>query len=182
MNIIIKISALSVLFALLNISFVFGAEYISFGSYPQSQVIPTEEIENAAYDSNGDGEAGNDKYRRAEDENGNYIYFKYEPISWEVLNIDNETFYAAKYILDSLKYDEQEDMYVSGLGGSLKYALAAEWETATIRKRLNSDFYNAAFTSEEKEKLTSISGDKISLLTVSQAESMEQISLKKTMY
>lgn len=157
----------------------FGAEYAAFGSYPQRQVSPTPEIEKALYDSRCDGEVGGEKYRRVENEDGEYCYYKYEPIYWEVIKSGGESLLVSMVILDSRVFDEQEDKYVPWGNTELKYADSVTWEDSSVRTWLNSDFYNSAFDSGERSKLASSGGDRVWLLSVSEAKELEENSLKK---
>ena len=60
-----------------------------------------------------------------------------EPIEWRVLSIEgDEALLVSRYALDSKPYDAK--------GGH------AYWGKSTLRAWLNSDFYDAAFTEEEK--------------------------------
>lgn len=60
-----------------------------------------------------------------------------EPLEWRVLKIEgNEALCITEYGIDSVAY--------STAGGW------ARWRTATLRDWLSNDFYNAAFTDEEK--------------------------------
>ena len=82
---------------------------------------------------------------------GDYIKFgKYEQdnntsngkeaIEWLVLDVrGGKAFVISKNALDAKAYDE-EDVNVT-------------WETCTLRKWLNNDFYNSAFTSSEKSRI-----------------------------
>lgn len=71
---------------------------------------------------------------------GNYYQsdsVKKEPIEWRVLSVDgDDVFLLADKLLDSKAYH--------GPGG------LASWSESTIRNWLNNDFYNAAFSDEEK--------------------------------
>ena len=60
-----------------------------------------------------------------------------EPIEWVVLSkTKSQLFVISKYALDSMPYDfEYKDV---------------TWETCSLRKWLNENFYNAAFNKEEK--------------------------------
>lgn len=140
-------------------------DYVMFGSYPQTEVSGeqlTTEIINAEYDSYGDAVVDGQKYRRvyrgqanysssnyAErfyDWKGTYAYFKYEPITWRVLENDGKTlFLMADSVIDCRQYAEND--------GSVT------WETSYIRKWLNGygifgeykwSFINYAFTEEEQ--------------------------------
>ncbi len=63
-----------------------------------------------------------------------------EPIEWQVLEIkDGKALIISKYGLDCLPYNET-------------YA-AVTWEDCTLRKWLNRDFLNAAFTPAERENI-----------------------------
>ena len=90
----------------------------------------------------------------------NTIYwFKFEPIDWRVL--DPETgLVMCETIIDSQPYSNTI-YYNSGASGS-RYAYfndssytnyANDYETSSIRKWLNNDFYNTAFTDSEKKEI-----------------------------
>ena len=82
---------------------------------------------------------------------GDYIKFgKYEQdnntsngketIEWLVLDVkDGRVLVISKYALDAESYNNEYENVT--------------WETSTLRKWLNNDFYNAAFTSTEKNKI-----------------------------
>ena len=60
-----------------------------------------------------------------------------EAIEWEVLDVDGENaLLLSHYILDSVKYNEVLN--------------DVTWKTCSLRNWLNNDFYNAAFSDEEK--------------------------------
>lgn len=179
MRFLLRLLPLTFTIAFINSIIVFGADYIEFGSYPQSLVTPTAEITGAAYDSYNDAQAGSNKYRRVLNSDGEYEYFKYEPLYWEVVNTGSETLLVSRYIIDSQKYDEQEDKYVE-YGGGLKYASSVTWEESSLREWLNSEFYSTAFSSEEKSKIKTVSSDNVRLLSSSEAENLDTSSLKKT--
>ncbi len=64
-----------------------------------------------------------------------------EPIEWIVLSNDNdELLVLSKYALDHKKYNETYDRMT--------------WANCTLRKWLNDDFYNAAFSNTEKGLIT----------------------------
>ena len=87
-----------------------------------------------------------DKYKK-----GDYITFgSYEqdgnkengaePIEWEILDVKNgKLLVISRYILDAKPYNEE-----SG---------DVTWETCTLRKWLNKDFYDSAFKAGEKKKI-----------------------------
>lgn len=64
-----------------------------------------------------------------------------EDIEWIVLdsNNDGELFLISRYILDIQPFNKE--------------LCAITWENSSIRKWLNDNFYNVAFTDEEKEKI-----------------------------
>ena len=63
-----------------------------------------------------------------------------EPIEWMVLECDGKTAtLISKYVLDLVKYGEAN--------------LDVTWESSKVRKWLNGDFLNSAFTVQEKELL-----------------------------
>jgi len=64
-----------------------------------------------------------------------------EPIEWQVLEIkDGKALLISKYGLDEKPYNTE-------------YKLVT-WETCTLRRWLNNDFMNAAFTGEEQGRIT----------------------------
>ena len=74
---------------------------------------------------------------------GNYMITSSEnkdAIEWIVLDKQNgKTLLLSKYIIDCKCYNETRDKVT--------------WETCSLRKWLNNDFYNAVFTNDEKNKI-----------------------------
>ena len=65
-----------------------------------------------------------------------------EAIEWEVLDVqDGEALIISKYALDAKPYNQELQ--------------SVTWETCTLRKWLNDDFYNTAFSSADKLKIQS---------------------------
>ncbi len=93
-------------------------------------------------------------------DNGYYTntvyWFKFEPIDWRVL--DPATgLVMCETIIDSQPYSNT--IYSNG-GGTYGYFndssyknYASDYETSSIRKWLNNDFYNTAFTDSEKKEI-----------------------------
>lgn len=94
-----------------------------------------------------------------------------EAIEWIVLEKENSKFYTnilliSKYCLDVQPYHTRNE--------------DTKWYYCTLRRWLNSDFYNYTFSDEEKNKMGSIDSDvlgsrwstydKVSLLSVSEVE------------
>lgn len=95
-----------------------------------------------------------------QDDNGystNTVYwFKFEPIDWRVL--DPATgLVMCETIIDSQPYSNT--IYSNGSGrynyfnDSSYTNYASDYETSSIRKWLNNDFYNTAFTDSEKKEI-----------------------------
>lgn len=77
-----------------------------------------------------------------------------ENIAWLVLErTDEKLFIISKYALDSKPYSEKDD-------SASDYYVA--WENCTLRKWLNEDFLNTAFSSDEQAKIetVTVSADK----------------------
>ena len=96
-------------------------------------------------------------YNSIQDDNGYYLgtiyYFKYEPLKWIVLDPD-EGFVVCDKVIDSQEY--QSFMYRNGkeyYNDNNFSTFASDWATSTLRKWLNNDFYNSAFTYDEKKKI-----------------------------
>ena len=64
-----------------------------------------------------------------------------KPIEWIVLEKykDGTALLLSKFGIEAKEYDEEQDNY--------------SWEKCTLRKWLNSDFYNMAFNAEEQKKI-----------------------------
>ena len=98
-----------------------------------------------------------------QDNNGykvnNIYYFKYEPLKWQVLD-PKKGLVLSKSIIDSQAYSNT--IYKNGTDA---YGFTAYWNnasytkyandyaTSSIRKWLNEDFYNTAFTSAQKQNI-----------------------------
>lgn len=80
-----------------------------------------------------------------------------ENINWVVLNVNTdkkEIVLTSKFALDCKAYDDEEDLkkrFPDGKGGINWDSVNVTWEDSTLRSWLNSDFYNAAFSDEEKK-------------------------------
>ena len=86
----------------------------------------------------------------------NTYYFKYEPLTWRVLDPD-EGYAICNQIIDSQAYQnfiywnkEKEGNYYNSTDCT---AYASDWVTSSLRQWLNDDFYNTAFTSEDKAQI-----------------------------
>ncbi len=98
--------------------------------------------------------------RTYQDDNGyntNTVYwFKFEPLKWRVLDA-SEGLVLCESIIDSQPYSNT--IYSNG-GGTYGYFndasytnYASDYETSSIRKWLNDDFYNTAFTSADQSTI-----------------------------
>lgn len=92
-----------------------------------------------------------------QEDNGYYedtvYWFEYEPIQWCILDPD-EGLVLSETIIDSQPYHNtvfaEYDNYYQD---SSCEKLASDYEASSIREWLNNDFYNTAFTSEEKTEI-----------------------------
>ena len=84
---------------------------------------------------------------------GNVYYFKYGPLTWRVLD-PSEGYVMCNQIIDSQAY--QNFIYYNGeecYNSKDCTVYASDWVTSSLRQWLNDDFYNTAFTAEEKEQI-----------------------------
>ena len=88
--------------------------YLYMGSYPQSEVTGealTDRIKSAVYNSSGEAVVCGIKYRRTG--NGEDVhYYRYEPIRWRVLSVNDHTHRAlvlAENVLDYQIYNSKKD-------------------------------------------------------------------------
>lgn len=105
-----------------------------------------------------------------QDNNGYYIentyYFKYEPLMWRVLD-PAEGFVMCTTAIDAQPYNnyilrcsnDNDDEYDDYYGDSLKSYYSTNWEKSSIRKWLNNNFYNTAFSSTEKIQIRTTYND-----------------------
>lgn len=107
-------------------------------------------------------------------ESENY-YFKYEPLKWQVLD-PTKGLVLSKTIIDSQAYSNT--IYKNGTDAYGKTAYwnnasytkyANDYATSSIRKWLNEDFYNIAFTSAQKQNILPTTLDNKAFVT-SQSE------------
>ncbi len=72
-------------------------------------------------------------------------YYFYEPLKWRILSINNgKAMLIATEALDSQQFYHSLDNHEDGENGTTIYP--NNWEYSDIRKWLNNDFYNTAFT------------------------------------
>ena len=125
---------------------------ITFGTYPQSKVSDNAILtvlsgETLAWtSSNGmwyaDVEKDNEKYRGVKtSENGSAQWFKYEPITWTVLEeADGKALILCDLIIDAKAYDESSNNY----------------KDSTIRAWLNEEFINSAFSELQRAVILTV--------------------------
>ena len=78
-----------------------------------------------------------------------------QPIEWQVLSKENNKMLViSRYGLESKRFDGSSN----------------SWKNSEIRKWLNGDFYNKAFTDQEKNSISSFNGDNVFLLSKEEVE------------
>ena len=84
---------------------------------------------------------------------GNVYYFKYEPLKWRVLDASTGLV-VCDSVIDSQAYNNYI-IYSSGeyYGDSEKNHYASNWEYSSLRKWLNEDFYNTAFSKLQQDRI-----------------------------
>ena len=91
-----------------------------------------------------------------------YAWFKYEPISWIVLEEkDGKAFLVSEFMLDKRKYQEAAYNNTSGTSniglitapGFPQGTYANNWEYSSVRKWLNTTFYETAFNNSQSRLL-----------------------------
>ena len=81
----------------------------------------------------------------------NVYYFKYEPLTWRVLDPD-EGYVMCDNIIDSQAYQNfviKKDDKLYNSKDCTNYV--SDWSTSSLRQWLNKTFYNTAFSREEKK-------------------------------
>ena len=120
-------------------------KFTYLGSYPQGKEKDENTIKklekllkkNRKKNKNANGltviEANGKKYTKSHND-----WYVFEPIKWRVLQKDSQqAFLLSEYILEAKRFDEDSNNY----------------EKSEIRKWLNDEFYNVAFTKEERERI-----------------------------
>ena len=75
---------------------------------------------------------------------------KKQPIRWRILSQDGDDAYViADKVLDCKPYNTN-GVTITGEDGVTRTDYSCTWETSTLRTWLNSDFYNTAFSADEK--------------------------------
>ncbi len=135
-------------------------DQVDFGSYPQSAYVPEKTPQNPVSgqvytDSDGtqmmyaEWEIENED-EKMEKKQG---FFKMEPIRWRVLSVEgNSAFLLADQILDSHCFNEYE-WEDKNNNGDVEEDEVITWKDSAIRSWLNNEFYNKAFSSEEKDAI-----------------------------
>ena len=77
------------------------------------------------------------------------------PVEWRVLAIENnKAFVISRYGLDAMRFDSESN----------------DWSESEIRKWLNGEFYNSAFSGDEKARIISFNLDDVFLLSREESE------------
>ena len=108
---------------------------IYFGKYYITKFTPSVLSPSGDHDTMQEDEEGN-RYLVRHDEG----YFRYEPIKWRVLSINKDgtdAFLMADQALDLRPYYSEDNVEIT-------------WEKSDVRRWLNHDFSDAAFTENEK--------------------------------
>lgn len=138
----VKSLVLGILF-MLFISLTVHAENrtILFGEFPQTRVtnsVIKEELKNLVPDSNSDVYYKGERYKVVS--KWGKEWYKYEPIQWTVFNQND----GAAYLMS--------DAILYGLNWKTNaWCVSVKWSESDLRKWLNEDFYNMAFTQAEKK-------------------------------
>ena len=110
---------------------------------------------------------------------GNTYYFRYEPITWRVLD-PSEGYVMSNTIIDAQAY--QNFVYQNGdeyYNSKSCESYASDWATSSLRQWLNNDFYNTAFSAEEKARIgtTHLENKSTSSSTYDSANTYDKIFL-----
>ena len=124
-----------------------GNQYIYFGEYPQTLKEESVTIISTTPDSNGYYlGSDNERYAKvAAKTNSSTYYFKVEPIKWKILQVNGTQYkLVTDLIIDNQKFHSSTSTRT--IDGKTIYP--NNYEYSDIRKWLNKDFYNKAFTKE----------------------------------
>ena len=146
-------------------------QYIYFGEYPQTikleSVSVTSTIDSRGYYLGSDGEyyaavtadpyASNYTFtNNAAVVSGTVYYFKVEPIRWRILSEENgEAFVLCDSIIANMAYQPDytyDNAYAyTSANGAPSGTYANNYKYSEVRRWLNDNFYNTAFSDKERE-------------------------------
>ena len=154
-------------------AYTIDGDYVYFGEYPQTikadDVTVTDTTDSRGYYLGSDGEyyaaVTADPYgsnytftNNTTVVSGTVYYFKVEPIRWRILSTDGET---ALILCDSIianmayqpdyTYDSASDRYYTTANGAPDGTYVNNYKYSEVRRWLNDNFYNTAFTALEQE-------------------------------
>src|SRR5574344_48991 len=116
---------------------------VYFTSYRPYYTLITSSTDNSFQDDNGCSTS-------------NVYWFKYEPITWRVLDVQaGKAFLMANLVLDSQDY--HYSISTRTIDGSTVYS--NNYQESHIRSWLNSNFYNTAFTTAEQARIQTTTAD-----------------------
>ena len=97
---------------------------------------------------------------------GNVYYFKYEPLKWRVLDASTGLV-VCDSVIDSQAYNNYV-LYSNGeyYGDSGKNHYASNWENSSLRKWLNEDFYNTAFSKLQQDRIQKLTRENKSTYSI----------------
>ena len=120
--------------------------YVEIGEYPQTRIKNqelTEEIIQGEYNTQGIGTVAEQKIYRME-YGDTTEYYRMEPIRWRIMECNEETVMLwSDCIIDAKAYDD----FNLESGGTLS------WSDSELRAWLNEEFYEQAFSEEEKNNI-----------------------------
>ena len=120
--------------------------YVEIGEYPQTRIKNqelTEEIIQGEYNTQGIGTVAEQKIYRME-YGDTTEYYRMEPIRWRIMECNEETVMLwSDCIIDAKAYDD----FNLESGGTLS------WSDSELRAWLNEEFYEQAFSEEEKNSI-----------------------------
>ena len=92
-----------------------------------------------------------------QDDNGykvnNVYYFRYEPLTWRVLD-PSEGYVICNNAIDCQAYQNYIcESHGEGYNSNDRTNYASDWATSSLRQWLNNDFYNTAFTDLNKAQI-----------------------------
>ena len=115
-----------------------------YGAYPSKEVTApylTYSVINAQYGSDNTATVGSGRYYRLDGDK--YRYFVFEKITWQIMKNDqNGILLLADKAIETAPYNDE----YADIG----------WDGSTLRKFLNNDFLNMAFSEDEKNAMQTI--------------------------
>ncbi|MBR5113500.1 MAG: hypothetical protein IK097_08780 [Clostridia bacterium] len=163
------------------------ADMILGGNRYRAKVLYTDLITESTSPNTQPKEYKDYDYHYTEDGFDKYVYYYlFEPLTWRILNPETGLMVCDE-IVDSIVYQnthiksDENDYYAEYAWADEEHThYATDYTVSNMRDFLNGDFYDAAFTDEQKAKIKTVELDNRTQMTVNGITGYEQYDWEST--